>query len=155
VLRRLAGHADLSGRPWIRARLVNRTSTSPGRRAFLRVRLEPDPERPDRWLARLAGGQGSHVLSALALADGLAVVPEEVEEVAPGTELEVIRLDQETQATTGARRLRRDAGASRAAGGGAASAEEPQATTGARRLRRDAGASRAAGGGAASAEETA
>jgi molybdopterin molybdotransferase len=94
VLRRLAGHADLSGRPRVRARLVDRTSTSPGRRAFLRVRLESDPERPDRWLARLAGGQGSHVLSALALADGLAVVPEEVEEVAPGTELEVIRLDQ-------------------------------------------------------------
>jgi molybdopterin molybdotransferase len=43
---------------------------------------------------RLAGGQGSHVLSALAGADGLAVVPEDVGEVRPGTELELWWMDR-------------------------------------------------------------
>jgi molybdopterin molybdotransferase len=65
----------------------------PRRRAFLRVTLEPDPDRPDSWLARLAGGQGSHVLSALATADGLAVVPEELPGLPAGAEVEVWLLD--------------------------------------------------------------
>jgi molybdopterin molybdotransferase len=42
-----------------------------------------------RLSLRLAGGQGSHVLSALAAADALAVVPEEVDELAAGAEVAV------------------------------------------------------------------
>jgi molybdopterin molybdotransferase len=95
VIRRLAGHRDLSGRSLVTARLLDTAQTSPGRRAFLRVRLGTDPDAPDRLVARLAGGQGSHVLSALALADGLAVVPEETVDVVAGTQVSVIRLDQE------------------------------------------------------------
>ena len=61
----------------------------------MRVRLEHDRSVPGGWLAASAGGQGSHVLSALAAADGLAIVPEDVEELPAGADVEVLRLDQE------------------------------------------------------------
>lgn len=89
VLRRLAGYQDVIGREIVHARLAQNASKAPGRRAFLRVRLHP---APDGWQAHLAGGQESHVLSALAAADGLAVIPEDVTRVTAGTEVEVIRL---------------------------------------------------------------
>jgi molybdopterin molybdotransferase len=97
VVRRLAGHTDLSGRQVIRARLTEPATKAAGRRAFLRVRLTPVDER-DRldgkpaWEASLAGGQGSHVLSALALADGLAVVGEDDDSLPAGAEVDVISL---------------------------------------------------------------
>jgi molybdopterin molybdotransferase len=47
---------------------------------FVRVVLDDDR-------ARLAGGQGSHMLGALAAADALAVIPADVSEVAAGDEL--------------------------------------------------------------------
>jgi molybdopterin molybdotransferase len=37
-----------------------------------------------------AGGSGSHLVASLALADGLAVVDAEVEEVSPGDVVEVL-----------------------------------------------------------------
>jgi molybdopterin molybdotransferase len=43
---------------------------------------------------RLAGGQGSHVLSALAAADALAVIPEPLERVEAGAEVELRWLDR-------------------------------------------------------------
>jgi molybdopterin molybdotransferase len=89
VLRRLGGHSNVIGREIVRARLAQNASKAAGRRAFLRVRLEPTSSG---WQAELAGGQDSHVLSALAAADGLAVIPEDVTRVAAGTEVEVIRL---------------------------------------------------------------
>ncbi len=89
VLRRLAGHSDVIGREVVRARLAQDASKAPGRRAFLRVRLERASDGPQ---ATLAGAQDSHMLSALAAADGLAVIPEDVTHVAAGTEVEVIRL---------------------------------------------------------------
>ena len=95
VLRRLAGHRDAIGRTTVRARLTGAATSPLGRRTFVRVRLAPDPDRDGAWLAELAGGQGSHVLSALVRADGLAIVPEDVESVAAGTELNVLRLDRE------------------------------------------------------------
>jgi len=89
VLRRLAGHAQPEARERRRARLAEPVVKHDERRAFLRVRLAPDPDRPGGWLASLAGGQGSHVLSALAAADALAVIPEEIRELPRGAEVEV------------------------------------------------------------------
>ena len=65
VLRRLAGHRDHLGRDVVRATLATDVTKSPDRRAFLRVTLEPVHEDValTPWVARLAGGQGSHVLS--------------------------------------------------------------------------------------------
>jgi molybdopterin molybdotransferase len=95
VLRRLRGDPPDQGRPIIRATLGQAVEKSGPRRAFIRVRLEDDPATPGGITARLAGGQGSHVLSALALAQGLAIIPEGPSSVAAGTEVEVIRLDVE------------------------------------------------------------
>jgi molybdopterin molybdotransferase len=99
ALRALAGLAPLA-RAVDRAVLLGTTSTGRARRAFVRVVAERDAsgaaERDDRGRVRvrLAGGQGSHVLSALARADALAVVPEAMTDVPEGTELELWWLDR-------------------------------------------------------------
>ena len=61
------------------------------RRHYVRVRLEPAEDGPA--LARIAGEQGAGVLSSLAAADALMIVPEELERVEPGTRLRAIVLD--------------------------------------------------------------
>ncbi len=95
VLRRLRGDAGDSGRLSVPATLTEAVTKSALRRAFIRVRLEPDPAAEGHFLARLAGSQGSHVLTALAAADGLAIIPEGVAEAPAGSHVEVIRLDVE------------------------------------------------------------
>lgn len=92
VIRRLRGEPGDQGRLVVRATLAEPVRKSAARRAFIRVILD---ESEDGLVARLAGGQGSHVLSALALADGLATIEEGPAEVPAGTEVEVIRLDVE------------------------------------------------------------
>ena len=87
----MAGHTDLNGRTIVRARFADQTRTDPARRAFLRVRLAADGQ--GQPVATLAGGQGSHMLSGLAAADGLAIVPEGVGDVEAGTEVDVIRFE--------------------------------------------------------------
>jgi molybdopterin molybdotransferase len=61
------------------------------RRHYVRVRLEPAEGRPA--VARISGEQGAGVLSSLAAADALMIVPEELERVQHGTCLEAILLD--------------------------------------------------------------
>ena len=84
--------------------LVDGVSKSPGRRAYLRVVAERDeadtPVRDDqgRVRVRLAGGgrgQGSHVLSALAIAEALAIVPESVDSLPAGAPVELWWLDRD------------------------------------------------------------
>ena len=97
ALRRLGGFARL-GRPVERAILVDETPKSEGRRAFVRVRADRGPggsvvrDPHGRPTVRLVGGvrgQGSHVLSALALAEALAVIPEDVAVHPAGGELDI------------------------------------------------------------------
>jgi len=57
------------------------------------------PHRDDRGrvtahLAGGAGGQGSHVMSALATADALAVIPEEHDTLPAGADVELWWLDR-------------------------------------------------------------
>ena len=101
AIRALAGRRDLL-RPVDRAVLLDEVRTAAGRRAFLRVTAERDeqggPVRDEqgRVRVRLASGpagQGSHVLSALAAADGLAVVPETIETHPAGDSVELWWLD--------------------------------------------------------------
>ena len=99
VVLRLAG-ASVLARAADRAVLEDSASTSPGRRGYLRVAsIRDDAGLPlrdstGRVRVRLAGGQGSHMMSALATADALAVVPEEVTRVEPGDEVELRWLDR-------------------------------------------------------------
>ena len=104
ALRRLGGHRDDDlFRPVDRAVLVDAVSKSAGRRAFMRVRVERDaigsPVRDERGrlrasLAGGAGGQGSHVLSALATADALAVIPEADDTLPAHSDVEIWWLDR-------------------------------------------------------------
>ncbi|WP_428934757.1 molybdotransferase-like divisome protein Glp [Streptomyces sp. ACT015] len=86
AIRTLMGLDDVH-RPRIQATLVTDTAlTSPkGRRQFLRGTVADGSVRP-------VGGAGSHLVAALAQADALIVVPEDVESVEPGTEVEVVLL---------------------------------------------------------------
>ena len=100
AIRRLAGHQRLH-RPVDRCVLEEPVSKSVGRRGMQRVTaLRDDDGSPlrdglGRVRVRLAGGQGSHVLSALAAADGLAAVSEPLGHVEAGTELPLSWLDRD------------------------------------------------------------
>jgi molybdopterin molybdotransferase len=61
------------------------------RRHYVRVRLEP--VETGLVVARIAGEQGAGVLSSLAAADALMIVPESMERVRAGTRLRAILLD--------------------------------------------------------------
>ncbi|MEV7581898.1 molybdotransferase-like divisome protein Glp [Streptomyces erythrochromogenes] len=76
-------------RPSVRAVLeADKALGSPvGRRQFLRGKYDAES-----GTVSPVGGSGSHLIAALAHADSLMVVPEEVTSVEPGTELEVILL---------------------------------------------------------------
>jgi molybdopterin biosynthesis enzyme len=105
AIRRLAGiPVERLVRTTDHAVLLDPASKSPGRRAFLRVVAERDaagtPVRDSsgRVRVRLAGGtsgQGSHVLSALAVADGLAIVPETSDTLAAGSPVDLWWLDRD------------------------------------------------------------
>ncbi|MEO5705347.1 MAG: gephyrin-like molybdotransferase Glp, partial [Candidatus Limnocylindrales bacterium] len=97
AIRALAGRRDLL-RPVDRAVLLDEVRTAAGRRAFLRVTADRDsdggPSRDARGRVRVRlssgpAGQGSHVLSALAAADALAVVPESIETHRAGDPVEL------------------------------------------------------------------
>lgn len=105
AIRRLGGWpANRLVRSTDRAVLLDAATKSPGRRAFLRVVTERDADgatvRDDagRVPVRLAGGgrgQGSHVLSALASADALAIVPEAVDALPAGSPVDLWWLDRD------------------------------------------------------------
>ncbi len=99
AIRRWLGHQALV-RPLDRGVLREPVTKSAGRRAFLRVLVERDADGNPIRDARgrlglaLAGGQGSHVLSALAAADALAIVPEANDRLPAGAEVNLWWLDQ-------------------------------------------------------------
>ena len=99
AMRRLSGHRALF-RASDRAILGQAVTKGHGRRAFLRVESERDslgaPVRDElgRVRIRLAGGQGSHVISALASADALAIIPEADDSLPAGAEVSLWWLDR-------------------------------------------------------------
>jgi molybdenum cofactor synthesis domain-containing protein len=101
AIRALAGRRDPL-RPIDRAVLLDQVRTATGRRAFLRVTAQRDadgsPSRDENGRVRVRlssgpAGQGSHVLSALASADALAVVPESIDTHRAGDPVELWWLD--------------------------------------------------------------
>jgi molybdopterin molybdotransferase len=77
-------------KPTVKAVLEDRIINVDGRRVFTRVIVE---KRGDHYYARLTGPQGSGVLTSMAQADGLAIVPEDEVEVKPGEVVRVMMLD--------------------------------------------------------------
>ncbi|MFF1336627.1 gephyrin-like molybdotransferase Glp [Streptomyces sp. NPDC058290] len=88
AIRALMGLADVN-RPSVRAALkADKALGSPaGRRQFLRGAYDAES-----GTVSPVGGSGSHLIAALAHADSLMVVPEDVTSVEPGAELEVVLL---------------------------------------------------------------
>ncbi|HET9681870.1 MAG TPA: gephyrin-like molybdotransferase Glp [Candidatus Limnocylindrales bacterium] len=101
AIRVMAGRAAPLRAP-DRGVLLDEARTSPGRRAYLRVTAERGPDggvlrdgqgRAQVRLAHGTAGQGSHVLSALATAEALAIVPEEVDVHPAGGPVDLLWLD--------------------------------------------------------------
>jgi molybdopterin molybdotransferase len=85
---KMLGHADLT-KPTVQA-IVDEPLTNSGRRGFVRVIVS---RQEDGYHARTTGEQGSGVLTSMAKANGLAIVPEGTRYVEAGTELPVQMLD--------------------------------------------------------------
>ena len=88
-LRRLGGHRSWL-RPTIRARALEDLKGPEGLTAYLRVSVDRTVDPPS---ARLTGPQGSGLVRGLALADGLAVLPQGTSVVEAGESVEVVLLD--------------------------------------------------------------
>jgi molybdopterin molybdotransferase len=86
---KMMGHKKLS-KPTVRAVVEDALENTDGRRVFTRVMVE---KRGGNYFARLTGPQGSGILTSMALANGLAIVPEGKPLVEPGDEVEVMMLD--------------------------------------------------------------
>ncbi|HEX9766345.1 MAG TPA: gephyrin-like molybdotransferase Glp, partial [Nitriliruptorales bacterium] len=85
VLRGMQGRRDRF-RPSVEAVLTDDVRSPRDKRSFLRVRLR---RKEGQWHATPTGSQGSHVLSSIVAADGLAEVPEDRTEVGAGDRLTV------------------------------------------------------------------
>ena len=82
-------------RPRVRATLRERIENPDSRRVYARAVVTREAEgeagrEVGRYLARLAGPQGSGVLTSMARANGYAVCPEERAAVESGEECEVL-----------------------------------------------------------------
>ncbi|MDP6496020.1 MAG: molybdopterin molybdotransferase MoeA, partial [Dehalococcoidia bacterium] len=86
---KMMGKENLS-RPVVEACLLDCVKNTDGRRIFARVRVDKEG---DRYVARLSGVQGSGVLTSVARANGLAIVPEDVDVVEAGASVKVMMLD--------------------------------------------------------------
>jgi molybdopterin molybdotransferase len=88
AIRALQGRRDVH-RPTVVARAIEPLHAPAHKRGYLRVRLARDGAG---WTVRPTGAQGSHLISSIAQADGLAIVPEAVDEVRVGDEVRVMLL---------------------------------------------------------------
>lgn len=93
AIRRMLGAPNVL-RPQVTVRTTEPLRSSPGKRSYLRAVVER--EAGGQLVGRAAGGQGSHVLSSMAAANALLVVPEQVTEVPVGTALTALLLERRT-----------------------------------------------------------
>ncbi len=86
---KMMGKKNLS-KPIIEAVIEDCIVNSDQRRIFARAIVE---ERDGQYFARLTGPQGSGILTSMALASGLVIVPEDKAGVEPGDTVQVMMLD--------------------------------------------------------------
>jgi len=91
AIRRMLGAPNVL-RPQVTVQTTETLRSAPGKRAFLRAVVERGAD--GQLTARPAGGQGSHVLSSMAAANALLVVPEQMDEVPAGTSLTALLLER-------------------------------------------------------------
>ena len=90
ALLRMAGRSRVYRRP-IAATLLEDHNTLTGLTQFVRVRLDQDEE--GRVVARVTGPQGSGILTSVALAEGLMIVPPDAGRLQAGQPVSVIPLE--------------------------------------------------------------
>lgn len=86
---KMMGRQDLA-KPTVRAIIEDEVVNTDGRCVFTRVAVT---QRDGRYYASLVGPQGSGILTSMARANGLAVIPETIARVTPGDTIEVQMLD--------------------------------------------------------------
>ena len=89
ALRKMQGHKNLI-KPTVQAIMEDTVVNTDARRVFARAVVT---RRNGRYYAKTTGPQGSGILTSMSLANGLAIVPEDVAEVGPGDEVTVQMLD--------------------------------------------------------------
>jgi molybdopterin molybdotransferase len=99
ALLRMGGRQSVFRR-WLPARFIDDHAAQPGLTQFVRVRLEQASD--GSFIARLAGLQGSGMLSSVANADGLLVIPEDFPEETAGKVFRVIAFESGLYAPTSA-----------------------------------------------------
>ena len=92
----MLGKPDAWERPRVRAVALERIARPDERRFYARAIVERGADGGYR--ARLTGPQGSGVLTSFALANGIAVVPEEIEAIEPGEECDVMLIGRVPEA---------------------------------------------------------
>jgi molybdopterin molybdotransferase len=90
AVRKMLGYTSWKARR-VEARLREGVGRKDNRRHHLRVKLY---RTPDGLEADLTGEQGSGILMSMVAADGLAVIPEESEELPAGSTVEVLLFDE-------------------------------------------------------------
>jgi len=86
---KMLGRKELA-KPTIRAKSEGHIDNRDGRRVFARVRVT---RREGQYFARLVGPQGSGILTSMAQANGLMIVPEDKPAIEAGEEVQVQMLD--------------------------------------------------------------
>jgi molybdopterin molybdotransferase len=86
---KMMGKRDFS-KPMIEATLDGHIKNTDGRRIFARAIVSREG---NRYMARIAGQQGSGVLTSMSRANGLVIVPEDVDAVGKGETVKVVMLD--------------------------------------------------------------
>lgn len=87
---RMLGYRDLA-RPTVEAVLLDSIPRKDNRRHYVRVTLSRGGDGD--LYARLTGDQGSGILLSMVKADGLAIIPEDVDHLDAGSKVKVIPLD--------------------------------------------------------------
>jgi molybdopterin molybdotransferase len=93
ALRRMLGAEPIS-RPTVSAVATAPMRSGKGKRQYVRAVLSA---QDDRYLVEPVGGSGSHLMGAMAAANGLVVIDEDVTEVAAGSPATVMMLERRTQ----------------------------------------------------------
>jgi molybdopterin molybdotransferase len=86
---KMLGKKNLS-KPTVSAVIESRVKNTDGRRFLVRAMVRREG---DRYFARVSGPQGSGILTSMARANGLAIVPEDVAAVEEGETVQVLMLD--------------------------------------------------------------
>lgn len=86
---KMLGRTQLD-KPTVEAILLDEIKRKDDRRHYLRVSLE---DKEGVYHARLTGDQGSGILLSMVLAQGLAIIPEDVDHLPAGSRVRVMMLD--------------------------------------------------------------